>query len=84
MIERHELKTIRSIEGITHSNFNEKESELVKYNENNAIEVRSDIPLRQFPDYVLEMTEESQQNSSKLSAEYSVSNWYSHFTIKTD
>ena len=37
------------------------------------VPVRSDIPLRHFPDYVLEMTEETEYRCSKLANEYQAS-----------
>ena len=47
------------------------ETELVE--DHSGVPVRSDILVSNFPDYVLEMTEETQRNDSKLATEYQVS-----------
>ena len=76
-IERHELKAIFSKhEEGTDAISTEKESKIAEAVNKNAIEVKNNIPVRKFPDYVLEMTKENQQNRSKLSAEYSVRKQY--------
>ena len=41
-------------------------------NVNNTVPVRSDIPVSEFPDYVLDMTVENQHDTSKLALEYQV------------
>ena len=38
--------------------------------------MRSDIPVSEFPDYVLDMTVENQHNKSKLAIEYQVGSMY--------
>ena len=78
-IESHELKTIFSKHEVaTDVISTEKESEVAEAVNKNAIQVRNNIPLSQFPDFVVEMSEENQQNRSNLSTEYSVSNQYSY------
>ena len=37
-----------------------------------TVPVRSDIPVSEFPDYVLDMTVENQHDTSKLAIEYQV------------
>ena len=51
----------------------ERESELAEVNRKNAVELRSNIRISQFPDYVLKMTDENVENTSNLAAEYLVS-----------
>ena len=41
-----------------------------------TVPVRSDIPVSEFPDYVLDMTVENQRDTSKLAIEYQVRSIY--------
>ena len=38
--------------------------------------MRSDIPVSEFPDYVIDMTAENQHDTSKLALEYQVGSMY--------
>ncbi|CAI8036774.1 Receptor-type tyrosine-protein phosphatase S, partial [Geodia barretti] len=67
LLERLELKEVGRREDNITSNVasTEKDSLLAE-----DIPVRSDIPVSEFPDYVLDMTMENQHDTSKLAIEY--------------
>ncbi|CAI8039978.1 Receptor-type tyrosine-protein phosphatase zeta, partial [Geodia barretti] len=81
LLERLELKEVGRREDNITSNVmsTEKDSLLAE-----DIPVRSDIPVSEFPDYVIDMTVENQHDTSKLAIEYQVdSETYIHVRIKS-
>ena len=69
-LERHELQEVRNGD---RDSIASKETEAEPTEDHDYISVRSNIPAREFPDYVLEITKETTENKSKLATEYQVS-----------